>query len=668
MKRNILSSTLIALVLLAVSCKKETSQANNINGQVGDNFSYATSQEVRTYLKLMDDNGSPVQGVTMIIMNPENEEQLAYGGTDASGEFNSLVRIPSYFKEVKVRVKFPNLNNDRLVKITNGEVRAEFGGPNQPRSGKKAKSAGTTSITPAGGGWYYMGTYDSDGVPNYLENPGDNVDAAMLTDFNNTLPELLNIPSNKPHLLSPSNAFDVHLIADGDVWVTFMAEGAGFKNTLGYYTYQSGNPPTAASQIDSIFTVFPNASRQNSGGNLLAGDKVYLGNFPAGTAIGWVLMSDGWDGNTQTIKSSNPNQTKFYSTYSFNPEPNATLRQHNVQLLDPVRKIVYVGFEDRRRDQGSDEDFNDMVFFATATPFSSLDTSNLPFTDYCSDDDDNDGVDNCDDCYRNDPDRAYCNTYTGTLGFEDLWPAKGDYDFNDLVINYESVVITNASNEIVDINTKYTMKALGGFLNNGFGVQFDNLTPAQVEAITGSQINHNLATLGANGTESGQSKAVAIVYDRSSDHMVNPGTQFINTIIGETTVQDAVFQINLTLSNPISAASVGLPPYNPFIFVDNNRGKEVHLANKVPTDLANASLFGQADDNTDPNSSRYYMTVDNWPWGLHIDGNSYSYPIEKSAINTAYNNFSTWASSNGNQFADWYLDLPGYRDASKIYQ
>ena len=23
---------------------------------------------------------------------------------------------------------------------------------------------------------------------------------------------------------------------------------------------------------------------------------------------------------------------------------------------------------------------------------------------------------------------------TGTLAFEDLWPAKGDYDFNDLVI------------------------------------------------------------------------------------------------------------------------------------------------------------------------------------------------------------------------------------------
>jgi LruC domain-containing protein len=659
----------VALLGASFACKKEVSQSTNSgDGTIPDSFTFATSQEVKTYLKLNDHTGAPVKGIPMTILDAETDKVLAKGGTDDIGEFNSLIRVPSYVKEVKVRVKFPNLENDRLVGITNREVRAEFGGALQPRSGKKGKTSGVTAITPAGGNWYYMDGYDSDGVPNNLVVPGDVVGQDMLTDFNNTLPELLNIPANKPHLLSPSNAFDVHLIADGDVWVTFMAEGAGFRNTLGYYTYQSGNPPTAANQIDSVFAIFPNASRQNSGGGLVAGDKVYLGNFPAGTAIGWVLMSDGWNSSTQTIRSSNPNQTRFYSTYSFNPEPNATLRQHNVQLLDPVRKIVYVGFEDRRRDQGSDEDYNDMVFYATATPFSSLDTSNLPFTDYCSDDDDGDGVDNCDDCYRDDPTKAYCNTYTGTLGFEDLWPAKGDYDFNDLVIEYSSEVISNASNEVLEINTKYTMKALGGFLNNGFGVQFDNLTPGQIASVTGSQINHGLATLSGNGTEAGQIQAVAIVYDRSSDHMVNPGTQFINTIVGEQTVAPKEFQINVTLTTPINAASIGLPPYNPFMFVDNNRAKEVHLADKAPTDLADQNFFGQGDDDSNAGASRYYKTASNLPWGLHIDGNSYSYPVEFSPIGDAYNNFSGWATSNGQSSTDWYLDLPGYRVSSKIYQ
>ena len=55
-------------------------------------------------------------------------------------------------------------------------------------------------------------------------------------------------------------------------------------------------------------------------------------------------------------------------------------------------------------------------------------------------DTDNDGVADEDDDYPSDPYRAYNNYYPaqgvyGTVAFEDNWPNKADYDFNDLVVN-----------------------------------------------------------------------------------------------------------------------------------------------------------------------------------------------------------------------------------------
>jgi LruC domain-containing protein len=55
------------------------------------------------------------------------------------------------------------------------------------------------------------------------------------------------------------------------------------------------------------------------------------------------------------------------------------------------------------------------------------------------------------------------------------------------------------------------------------------------------------------------------------------------------------------------------------------------------------------------------------PWALEIPVRFY-YPYEKIDILEVYHKFASWASSGGIEFPDWYLDKPGYRDNSKIYQ
>ena len=48
--------------------------------------------------------------------------------------------------------------------------------------------------------------------------------------------------------------------------------------------------------------------------------------------------------------------------------------------------------------------------------------------------------------------------------FEDLWPAYGDYDFNDLVVNYKMQLYPNNKNMVKEMILGIRVKAIGGSL------------------------------------------------------------------------------------------------------------------------------------------------------------------------------------------------------------
>jgi LruC domain-containing protein len=113
-------------------------------------------------------------------------------------------------------------------------------------------------------------------------------------------------------------------------------------------------------------------------------------------------------------------------------------------------------------------------------------------------------------------------------------------------------------------------------------------------------------------------------------------------------------------------AQVGIDQYNPFLIVNLNRDVEVHLPDFPPTSLADQSVFGTGQDNSNPATGRYYKTSGNLPWAINIY-ESFAYPKEKTEITKAYNHFVEWAESNGILYPDWYQNNPGYREDSNIY-
>lgn len=283
---------------------------------------------------------------------------------------------------------------------------------------------------------------------------------------------------------------------------------------------------------------------------------------------------------------------------------------------------------------------------------------------------DNDGIADANDLFPNDPDRAGeiyfpgSNVY-GTLAYEDLWPGLGDYDFNDLVVDYRIRLITNASNEVKDVEYSYSVRAIGGSLRNGFGFQLD-VPSNTVQSVSGTKNFTNSLTFNANGTEAGQSKAVIIAFDNAYELFPSTGTQTVNTILGETTYPLDTGDLVVTFTNSQAIASLGNLPFNPFMYIGQNRGKEVHLSGSAPTDLVNTSFFGTAEDDSNPANERYYVNENNLPWALSF-AQSFRYPAEKKDIVQTYNFFVSWAQSSGSSSTNWYLDLPGYIDPAKIY-
>ncbi len=660
---------IVMLGLATFSCQKVTkdpvetvnpTDIKDINELVvPSNFEYKTSNEIGFSIQLLTNDDKPIKNVRVDIMDAASDLKgnvLFSGSTDNFGVFSVKAEIPSHMKQVVVNTDYIGIPNDVILDLVIPSTSITLGGSNPLKittAQGKYITGNNVALGKATDFSYRLGTWELiNGKPNYLVTPRDVISSSFLSDVNTSLPERRPVPIYNPAYLSNTAERNIKISAISDVWITFVHEGAGFRNTLFYYVYNVNNPPTTRNDIDSLIVVFPNASYAGSGGNLISGDKVLIGRFGADTVIGFAISADGYR------SSGIQNGTLYFSDKTLNTnESNAAKKEHSVLFFDNSTDRFLLAFEDLNRTSGSsDEDFNDVVFFAKANPVTAIDKTNvLPITSYK--DSDNDGIaDNLED-YPNDATKAFNNYYPSfsamaTVAFEDQWPSKGDYDLNDLVINYRYNVITNASNNVVKVEGKFKPRAAGGVYKNAFGVEFPT-TRGNVKNMTGANL------------ETGQSKAVAILFENSRLLFNN---QFNTNSTDQYQNVDTI-SISFELNTPISLNTFSVGSYNPFIYVNETgkgRGYEVHLAGKMPTNLANTSIFGTSSDATNIGNGEYYKTKNNLPFAINTP-QSFSYPKEKVQIINAYNFFSTWAASGGSTKADWYFNSSGYRNNSNIY-
>jgi LruC domain-containing protein len=676
MKRKLLVYAAAALSAAACSMPQDPSAGGQADKSVMElsipaHFSFETTVSVTVEAFFAAPDGAGLQGlpVTLSYITPDGEQNILgrfAAGND--GMLRTTLELPATVTRLVAKTSYPGLPDSTLLSVSDGMATTV---PLTPTTGGKSNLAAVAAV---GGftqnGYTFQGSFNAAGVPDYLEPEREKIDQALLNDINASLPETRPVPQWHPEYLSGATNLDTRLTDLCDVWITFVHEGAGWVNTLGYYTYDVNNPPKSASEVAAMNVIFPNVSFTGSGGGLTSGDQVYLGRFPAGTGIGWFLLPNAWDGGKATVKPvSSLTQGIKYSNSAFNTYAAEAYRQHFIALKDESRELILLGFEDTTR-PGGDNDFNDAIFYVSANPYTAVDTEDILPVEIARDSD-GDGVFDHADNYPDDKERAYDQFFPGngkygSLAFEDLWPAMGDYDFNDLVVDYNYHLVTDAANRVKDVNGTWITKAVGGRHRNALAFQL-NVDAQAIQSVSGQKLFGGMVKRASNGTEAGQSKAVVFVYDDAYRLMTPPaGFKLVNAEPGAPAVAPVQTKVQVTLNEAVNTSALGAVPFNPFLVSNQRRGVEIHLPNQLPTDLADTGLFKTQDDRSVPGASTY-KTATGLPWAVHLPA-AFAHPYENQQITQAYLRFAEWAESGGTRYTDWYVSKTGYRNTALIWK
>lgn len=636
-------------IALLSSCLKQGGSNNPLPSEIGT-FDFATTKDVN-----LDVNYNINYPILFEVyakdpletgVKDEAIEPFFRAITDENGRFTGSINTPTAYKKGYLYTEYMGVPSVVELPIAGQQMSLDLSNP-----GLSAR----TAIAKGGivGNLLALGNWNSMGTPDYML-PRIKLDGELINNIMYNLPESKNGIGHKgdPNGLIKENQAigDIKILQETEVNLVFMHEGASMSNTIAYYCYPTANPPASKDDLTRIIAI-PNFSFALSGGELSSGDRVALkywdgqvfhNKFPAGISIGWCLIASGYNREKDIVNGNS--QFIYYSDPRFNPEQQTIKQQHCVALYDKSDKIVALGFEDQNRERVSadgqflsDSDFNDAVYYVETSVKEAIDTDGIPEITPNPTPNPN-------------PEDNYIK-YSGSLAFEDLWPSKGDYDMNDVVIDFESTHYRNSKNLVVRIVDKFTPKWSGAGQCNGFGYQLGIPVGSVSKVEVKSDYNDYLSFIktDAKGMEIGQKKATIVLFEN------------IKTILEQNTEKPNVsksFTVTISLSGPTSINNLTPPPYNPFIICGTDKGrrdKEVHLPNKQPTDLANMALLGTLNDKSSVSKGIFYISDENYMFALHLPV-TFDYPEEKQRLENAYPRYSTWAASKGAVDTDWYLD------------
>jgi hypothetical protein len=148
----------------------------------------------------------------------------------------------------------------------------------------------------------------------------------------------------------------IELTADAPVYVTFVHNGAGWQNTFGYFAYHKDDPPASADDLDKRI-IYSFVNENTNGEPRIIGERTQIGSdgevFEEGTVIGFYVVAKGFEGGTV-----GPGKHTVYSIPEFNPGE----QLKHVLFYEQSCLDIVLGFEDMLDQDGSDEDFNDIIF------------------------------------------------------------------------------------------------------------------------------------------------------------------------------------------------------------------------------------------------------------------------------------------------------------------
>lgn len=641
MKSRTLLLCLAGLTLLT-SCIKDADKKPNTGNGDAESFDFATSKQVKvqvnyrlehnTRVEIYTQNPLTTDGFKNYVKN-KTLKPLAVGYTDAEGRLSIPVRVAA--RDERIFVYSPSVGAPALLsaEITGESVTLGATDAVAPRKASASRAIADTdaywdkwaqqtfSFRP-NASW----SWDAQGRPAYLLDEPMTLDAQTLNLIDAAIPK-----GEKFELINAQYS-QIEISEDANVSLYFISNSSARRNAVAYFTYTDEMP--SQTEINASLTLlFPNLSSEA----LKAGDGAMLERydtatgswstrFPAGTKIGFVLLTDAWNDNGTVATTTHA----VYSHKQFNrydiPAEHSIMADRPHMAAFTANDHFILTFEDLPYyDNPSSKycgDFSDEVFVMTANPITAL--PDVPSVD------DSDVP-------------PYVTSYEdyGILAFEDNWPYKGDYDLNDVVVKYDSKLQLNYDYDYNSIKETYTFLNNGGKYTNGFGIEYGfDLSALNLQKCSVTATAPDASTIEVPGFDTSLTEATLMLFADAA--RIPSGT---------------TFDVTLVFDTPQLTLGFMLPPYNPFITVNDEGAlrKEVHLVDHKPTTKADPQFFRYGHDLS--GNGRYYISNATYPFAIDLSkAESYRLPSEAQCISDIYPRFDSWASSDGTRDKDWYFE------------
>ncbi len=231
----------------------------------------------------------------------------------------------------------------------------------------------------------------------------------------------------------------------------------------------------------------------------------------------------------------------------------------------------------------------------------------------------------------------------GSLIFEDMWPAKGDLDFNDVSLSYNYIFFLDDAGRVSSMQASINLLAAGGTLPNSVRLHL----PVAADAATLINLN---GTDGVTHALTPAPNEHELVIPLIADVNAAMGDTLANTTPDKPSVAGVPLNLYIKFATPV-AIDLSQAPFDLYLERVNEPGHQIHQVGYAGTDTMDTSLFGTADDGS--TADRHFVDSDGLPFALSVPA-SFQWPTELVSISTAYPDITPWASSGGAVHADWY--------------
>jgi LruC domain-containing protein len=227
--------------------------------------------------------------------------------------------------------------------------------------------------------------------------------------------------------------------------------------------------------------------------------------------------------------------------------------------------------------------------------------------------------------------------------YEDQFPSRGDYDFNDLVVAYRVFYELDAAGQAVSVGGEGYLVARGGGFDSDWHLRLALPSTSSGSGTITVYAPDQLVPL------SGFPRNVTFNGPPDLEIFTSVGTlwrdgsnAFVNTPREQSLIRGHRFTFNLRLNNAIPTSQLPAAPFDPYLFVYNT-SYEIHLPGNTAVMTASRNLRDGRTGFTDAAGYPFAMVLPE----------TWQVPVEFTDLGLAYPDFLGFVSGDATK-QNWY--------------